>query len=262
MSNYNAIYLSPHLDDVALSCGGQIYQRTQAGEQVLIVSMTAGDPTETAVSTYAQSLHDRWELISDSVAGRRAEDIAACRRLGADFLHWDILDCIYRTDEKNGLPFYESDEELFGAVHTTDKTQLLAYLSQRMEQLPSTEELYVPLGMGNHVDHQLVRIVAEATYPQNLIFYYEDYPYAQTPNALVNVIPDDRHGWQCNKIILSNDDIEARISAIIAFKSQLSTFFTNRADLEQQVKSFISRVGGERIWYKRSEKSSIDIELK
>jgi len=261
VSNYNAIYLSPHLDDVALSCGGQIFQRTQAGEQVLIVSVTAGDPMETAVSTYAQSLHNRWELISDSVAGRRAEDMVACRRLGADFLHWDILDCIYRTDEKSGTPFYESDEELFGTVHATDKTQLLAHLTQRMQQLPATQELVVPLGIGNHVDHQLIRIVAEAVFSQNVIYYYEDYPYAQSPDALVTVIPDDKHGWQCKLIPLSMNDIEARISAIIAFNSQLSTFFTNRADLDQQVKSFISRVGGERIWYKRSEKSNIGIEL-
>ena len=255
MSNYNAIYLSPHLDDVALSCGGQIFQRTQVGEKVLIVSVTAGDPADTAVSPYAHSLHERWELISDSVAGRREEDKIACRILGSDFLHWDNLDCIYRHDQKNGSPFYTSDEALFGSVHLTDQAQLLTRLSQQMQQLPDTKELYVPLGIGNHVDHQLVRMVAEATFSPKLIYYYEEYPYAHVPNALATVISDDRLGWQCKLLILSTSDIQARIHAIAAFTSQLSTFFTNRTDIERQIYDFVSQVGGERIWYKTSEKS-------
>ncbi|MEZ4728018.1 MAG: PIG-L family deacetylase [Caldilineaceae bacterium] len=43
-SVYDAIYLSPHLDDVALSCGGQIFGATRTGQRVLIVTITAGDP--------------------------------------------------------------------------------------------------------------------------------------------------------------------------------------------------------------------------
>ena len=254
MSNYNAIYLSPHLDDVALSCGGQIFQRTQAGENVLIVSVTAGDPKETAVSTYAQSLHDRWEMISDSVAARREEDEEACRILGADWLHWDILDCIYRTDD-TGTPFYTSDDDLFGSIHPIDEAQTINHLSQHIAQLPAASELHIPLGIGNHVDHQLVRRIAETTFLPEMLYYYEDYPYANTPNALASVIPDDRYGWQSKTLALSTREIQARINAIIAFSSQLSTFFTDLLDLKNQVESFVLQVGGERIWYKRSEKS-------
>lgn len=253
MSNYSAIYLSPHLDDAALSCGGQIFQRTQAGERVLIVSVTAGDPMETAVSIYAHSLHQRWELISDSVAGRRVEDKAACRILGADYLHWHILDCIYRTDEKTGAPFYVSDDQLFGPVHPTDQVQLLPRLAKQMQLLPSAKEIYVPLCIGHHVDHHLVRITAEFTFSQNILYYYEDYPYAQASNVLTTVIPDDSYGWQSKTVTLSTVDKQARIHAITAFISQLNTFFTDQADLEQQVYSYIAQVAGERIWYKTGE---------
>ena len=40
----------------------------------------------------------------------------------------------------------------------------------------------------------------------------------------------------------------AKIEAILAFRSQLSTFFTARADLERQVRGYAKRVGGERVW--------------
>ena len=62
-THYDAIYLAPHLDDAALSCGGQIYQLTAVGKQVLIVTIIAGDPPQNVVySDFARELHERWEL--------------------------------------------------------------------------------------------------------------------------------------------------------------------------------------------------------
>lgn len=249
VTTYHAIYLSPHLDDVALSCGGQVFQRTRAGERILIVTLTAGDMPETAVSRYAYSLHQRWALITNTIAGRRKEDKAACRIIGADFLHWDIPDCIYRTDATTGKAFYVSDEAVFGAIHPLDRAQLLDQLLHQMRQLPATNEIYSPLGIGNHVDHQLTRMAAEAVFFQNL-YYYEDYPYAQKPNALHTVMPVDRFGWQSKIVPLSKADTVTRIDAIAAFTSQFSTFFIDQADLEQQITSYVSQVGGERIWVK------------
>ena len=43
MTRYHAIYLAPHLDDAVLSCGGQIFERTARGENVLVVTVMAGD---------------------------------------------------------------------------------------------------------------------------------------------------------------------------------------------------------------------------
>ncbi|MCP5190661.1 MAG: PIG-L family deacetylase, partial [Pseudomonadales bacterium] len=54
---YDSIYLSPHLDDVPLSCGGQVYQETSAGRRVLVVTLVAGRPTLDRLSHSAQYLH-------------------------------------------------------------------------------------------------------------------------------------------------------------------------------------------------------------
>src|SRR5678816_3320336 len=114
---YDALYLSPHLDDAVLSCGGQIFQRTAAGQTVLIVTIMAGDPPHPTVSDYAQSLHDRWALATDAAAARRAEDLAAAHLLGADTLHWSVPDCIYRLHPTSGQPFYVSDVDIFDQIH-------------------------------------------------------------------------------------------------------------------------------------------------
>jgi LmbE family N-acetylglucosaminyl deacetylase len=110
---YDAIYLAPHLDDAALSCGGQILDRTRAGQRVLVVTVMAGDPPTDAENDYIRSLHARWELERDAAAQRRAEDSAACAILGADFLHWSIPDCIYRLHPATGAPLYVSDDDIF-----------------------------------------------------------------------------------------------------------------------------------------------------
>lgn len=249
-ANYNAIYFSPHLDDVALSCGGQIYQRTKQGQKVLIVSITAGDPPDRMVSSYAQSLHDRWELVADAVAARRSEDVAACAILGADWLHWDLPDCIYRYDPTTGAPFYISDSDIFGAVHEAELA-LIERLQGQMVALPPHDAVIAPLTLGNHVDHTLTRLAAEAAFGATQLRYYEDYPYAQQPDALHKVLPVDQQGWQVDTITLSEDALAAKIEAINAFQSQLSTFFKDHHDLVTQVTTFAEKVGGERLWRQR-----------
>ncbi len=248
---YDAIYLSPHLDDVALSCGGQIYQRTTAGQRVLIVSITAGDPPHDQLSSYVQSLHDRWALVTDAVAARRAEDIAASEILGAAWLHWDLPDCIYRFHPETGEPFYQSDPDIFGAVHPAE-LPVVARLQAQMAALPAHGALIVPLTLGHHVDHTLTRSAAEAAFGAQALWYYEDYPYAQQPGALHRVIPADESGWAAETIALSEEALLAKVRAIGAFQSQLSTFFKDDADLVDQVRTFTAQVGGERLWRQRS----------
>lgn len=243
---YDTIYLSPHLDDAALSCGGQIYQQTAAGRSVLIVTIMAGDPPAAAPSDFSRALHDRWQLATDAVAHRRAEDVAACRRLGADYLYWDVPDCIYRLEPATGEALYTSEESLFGAIHPAEYS-LVEALAERMASLPAAGRIVGPLAVGRHVDHQLVRAAAEAWRGAHL-YYYEDYPYVQRPGALAaapDFLPEQ---WPAEVIPLAAADLQAKYEAITCFQSQLSSFFDGRADLERQVGGYATAIGGERLW--------------
>ena len=84
---YQHVYLSPHYDDAALSCGGSIHQQVQAGELVLVITICAAPPeTNEPFSPYAQAMHRVWGDPLDVVATRQAEDQAAnnpdIKRLG------------------------------------------------------------------------------------------------------------------------------------------------------------------------------------
>ncbi|MBX2997758.1 MAG: PIG-L family deacetylase [Caldilineaceae bacterium] len=244
-THFSAIYLSPHLDDVTLSCGAQIYDLTRAGENVLIVSVMAGDPPQ-AVSDYAQSLHDRWELLVDASAARRAEDLDACRILGAEALHWSIPDCIYRSNPATGDPLYLSDADIFSDVHPAEEP-LIEQIAAFLVALPTAERIFAPLTIGHHVDHLLVRAAAERIYLPNL-FYYEDYPYAQESAKRDRTLSIEPRPLSPSIIPVSAEARRAKIAAILAYRSQLSTFWTDNADLEQQVFGYLDAVGGERVW--------------
>ena len=247
LSHYDSIYLSPHLDDAVLSCGGQINQQIRSGQSIWIVTITAGDPPKTGLSYFAESLHQRWETVSDAVAARRIEDKLACERLGADSLHWHFLDCIYRQDPLTGRSLYASEEALFGPLHPVEST-LVKQLAQLISGLPDWEHFLIPLSAGNHVDHQLARLAAEYYLGSVGTLYYEEYPYAQNADILEVLSPPDL-GWQPKIIPLSKNDLDAKVEAIACYRSQLSTFFNDQDDLIKQVTEYLIDIGGERLWH-------------
>jgi LmbE family N-acetylglucosaminyl deacetylase len=247
LHHYDAIFLSPHLDDAALSCGGLIKQLTQAGKTVLVVSVAAGDPPAGELSTFAKSLHQRWRLAANDIARRRSEDIDACHILGADWIHWNIPDCIYRLREVSGEPIYTSDEALFGSLDVSE-AHLITVISRYMVSLPAFDSVYVPLAVGNHVDHQLTKLAAELWLDDRSLRYYEDFPYSRKEHEVVVALGDvDR--WNSTIIRLDPSSVEAKIEAIACYKSQISTFFLDYPDLVQQVNNNIRELGGERQWF-------------
>lgn len=246
---YDAIYLSPHFDDAAYSCAGQIWQRTAAGERILLVTIMAADPPDGQLSPFAQELHDRWRLTAEAVAARREEDAAACRLMGADWRHGPLSDCIYRRSPETGEPLYPDAAALFAAVHPAEDG-LRRELAHWLAQLPPAREWFVPLTVGGHVDHQLTRQAAEMATAVPL-YYYEDYPYAQKPGA-VELALGEEVNWEAITVPLREAAVQIRYQTAAVFASQFSTFFVDWADMERQIGGYIGAVGGERVWRRQT----------
>ncbi len=181
----NWIYLSPHLDDVALSVGGLLWEQSQTGEQVSVWTVCGGDPPPGDFSPFAEGLHTRWETDAQSMPVRRAEDIESCRLLGAEPVHFNIPDCIYRRSPKSGKHLYDSEQALWVPVHPDEKELAAQIAAEFAEKLPPDSQLVCPLTLGNHVDHRLTRMAAE-----NLgepLLYYADYPYVLKAQNLLTL---------------------------------------------------------------------------
>ncbi len=248
-----SIYLSPHSDDAALSCGGHIARQTRNGQRALVVTVCTGPPPIQLVdSDFVRELHTRW-AVDDPIAARRAEDLAALRALRAEALHLNVPDCIYRIDAQTGQPLYPNRAAIFGTL-ASQETRLideLAHQLQRLEPLCGTT-IYAPLCVGNHVDHQLVRAAAERWgAPGGQLVYYEDYPYAQDPAAVKAALA--LNAMDPMLIELDEADLSEKIAAVACYQSQLSTFFADGAEMARQLEAFARFCGGgekmaERLW--------------
>jgi LmbE family N-acetylglucosaminyl deacetylase len=247
------IYLSPHLDDAVFSCGGMIHQQTQAGERVIVVTICAGGPPVGPFSEFAQSLHERWQTPLEAVAVRRAEDLAALSGLGAEGIHLSTPDCIYRVQAASGAHLYASEEALFGEVHLSE-LNLIRRMADETARLLRTfprPHLYAPLGLGHHVDHQLTRQAAEVA--GRVHAYFEDYPYVERTREETRAALESKLALEL--IYLTPADLEAKVQAIAAYASQLSSFWEDGAAMEAAIRDFAGRVGAgrpaERLWRTR-----------
>lgn len=245
------IILSPHPDDAVLSCGGLIHQLAQNGHRPLVLTLFGGDRAETApLSDFALSLHARWQLGPDAPAARRAEDRAGCDVLGAMLLHLPFADAIYRVDPATGGAMYDSEERIFGAVREPGLSDLVAAaLRSKLSPIGwSTIRVFTPLSAGQHVDHVITRAAAEQLGID--LIYYEDYPYAESPERVAPVWGAAR--WASELIGLSAAAVQAKINAFLCHRSQISTFYRDDAEVAQRVRAYAEAVGQgqlmERYW--------------
>ena len=148
--------VSPHLDDAVLSTWLALDRRPG----VEVVTCFAGFPSEDAAV-------GSWDVATGgprgraAVSGRRQEDLAALSRSRSMAVHLDLPDAQYRRDD-------------VGVVG-----RLADLLRSR---LPYGAEVWLPAGIGGHVDHIYTRdAVLAATGPQHRRMVYADLPYAAQP---------------------------------------------------------------------------------
>ncbi len=209
------IYLSPHLDDAALSAGGLIYEQTQAGIPVEIWTFMCGDPHLNEYSPFAQMLHKAWGFADaeEAVRERRIEDTNAANILGAEPVHFDFLDCIYRHN-KDGDWLYA--EGVFGAIRSEDADLPARIAAEISARLQPDDVLVCQLSVGSHVDHVLVRQAAELLGRQ--LIYDIDMPYFLYKS---NEFESKAAGMKDSVQPVTAAGLERWLDAVVAYKSQL-----------------------------------------
>lgn len=254
------IYLSPHLDDAVLSCGGAIHRQAAAGEPVLVVTIFAGEYTGAGLSAFAQEQHDYWGNPPRPLALRRAEDWAALRRLGAEAQHLDHLDAVYRAGS-DGRWLYTDVDQLFGAVHPADLdsaegSRALAKQLAGLVPLQPQATIYAPLGVGNHVDHQIVHAAARRLLAMgHRLAFYEEAPYVASPGALEAALETaGAGGWSSQVIPLSPADLAAKVSALAYYRTQLAVLFGGAEAMPSRIWTLAATCSpnatlAERIWW-------------
>jgi LmbE family N-acetylglucosaminyl deacetylase len=226
------------------------YRRASIRNQPL-----AGVPIVDDVSTQGSLVTD--EVMDAAAAGdlmarRRIEEERYAYFAEASVVFLDLPDAVFRG--------YEGDDQLLGRPRDDDLApyDILRREIARLEP----QKLYLPLGIGGHVDHQLCREVGLQLLDESRrwvmpgpeyagkIRFYEDFPYAlwsgfsrledlaaDTFAALppdVTLIPE---------VVDISESLEAKITGVDLYESQLDRLFGGRRAMADAVRSFGTRVG-------------------
>ena len=240
------IFLSPHLDDVAFSCGGLVWELTNSGNDVEVWTVCAADPPPGDLSAFATNLHSAWGLAENVYQVRRREDLVALQILGAKIRHLTIHDCIYRRSS-DGEYFYDSEQAIFGGLDPREFGLIDVLLAALESDLPSDCRVVAPLGIGNHVDHELTRKAANRL--SQPVYYYADYPYArEVEGKEILSILSSSEDWSVESHEVSEAGISHWFQASRAYGSQLSIFWENESSLESEIREFAAFLGGMKLW--------------
>ncbi len=331
------VFVAPHPDDVALSCGGLIASLRELGQTVTIITVFSGDgasggltpyqrealgfgskamwpateafnrssiladwPTAALVPSWAadedrleatQSDADaaakrfwqrsswyrrasvRNESIADQMviddlptqgavytdevmvaaaagelmARRRVEDERFAYFAEASIVFLDLADAVFRG--------YEGDDQLLGSPRPDD-TAPYELLSREIARL-EPQKVYVPLGVGGHVDHQLCREVGVRLLQESrqwvmpgpeysgVVTFYEDFPYSWwTDFKHPGDLGADAFSGLPADVSISpvfadiTDQLERKIMGIDLYQSQLERLFDGTKAMADTVRSY------------------------
>lgn len=247
---YSHVFLSPHLDDAALSCGAAIASQTGAGEQVLVITLCTAIPESGAnMGPLAEEFHGDWNLPHDeAVTARLNEDLAAMQVMGCDSLWLGLLDSIYR------MPFaYDTREKLFGRPLSHDPLYTSLYDAlPRLRTLLPEAHYYVPMGIGYHVDHQIVYDVALDVLKGQYALY-EDVYYVLLAGERERRMADIHLTLQPELIDVTTT-IDRKIAAINCYASQVPELFGGSEAMERDIRGYAASLAAaegtyaEQVW--------------
>ena len=165
------IFLSPHLDDAVVSCGGTIAKLVYKREDALVITVYTRGPD-------IKSLPKKFHKFADYDL-RKKEDQVALDKLSADYKWLDIEERAYRT------PLLKRPTEVFkidlskGLNQFLNIKEIQSKLDKIFEVNPKAK-IYAPLGVGNHFDHvevflaSLMYMVDNALF-ESFLFYLDSY---------------------------------------------------------------------------------------
>lgn len=234
MSETFALFISPHLDDVAFSCGGTLVKLLRANLTATVCTIfTASVDDPRGFALRCQTDKGLAPGI-DYMLLRRAEDAEFARAIGGA----SVRHLAFREAPHRG---YESAAELFAGERIDDEEvwREIADELKRLARELNPQIVFAPQGLGNHVDHlQTIRAVCAAEFRVPVV-WYRDTPYAirDADAAPARVLPDD-----LSEIALGIDEeIEAKLDGCTAYTTQIGFQFGGADALREKLFGFHRR---------------------
>ncbi len=188
----------------------------------------------------------------DIAALRRIEDERFAYFAEASIVFLDLPDAVYRG--------YDGDDQLLGRPNHND-LDVYSIVRREITRL-EPQKVYVPLGVGNHVDHQLcrevgVRLLGEGRRwvmpgPEyaGIVTFYEDFPYSwwKEFRRLEDLPEDALSGLPADVGVVPEyaditDQVERKITGIGLYASQVGRLFGDGKKMAGAVRAYGTEIG-------------------
>src|SRR5262245_20967908 len=156
VQRYDCLFLSPHADDIAFSCPARLSWEARRGQRALVLALFESP-------------------------GEVSRGAAAVQRLGADFLAAGL------DGEERSLSAAERSVPYGRGADDEERVVRAARLLVDVEPRVRARQIYVPLGVGGHIDHRLAHAAALRAYTSGdgrNVYLYEERPEAFVPGAV------------------------------------------------------------------------------
>ncbi len=230
-----ALFISPHLDDVAFSCGGTLAAMADQGWRTVMATCFTASVERPAGFALACQLDKGLGREVDYMALRREEDRQAATILGVGEVRWlDLQEAPHRG--------YESAPALFGDISEDDDIwrELAMRIGILIEEL-APEQIFAPQGLGRHVDHRQTIRAMQAVSADVPVAWYRDTPYAiRNPAAAPFVDAPEA------ATVPIGATLERKIRSACAYETQIGFQFGGPEQVSALLTAFTAREGGER----------------
>jgi LmbE family N-acetylglucosaminyl deacetylase len=228
-----ALFVSPHLDDVAFSCGATLALLARNGWQTILATVfTRSVPDPMGFALACQTDKGLAPEV-DYMALRREEDREAARHLGAGKRIWlDLPEAPHRG--------YASAAAMFAGVPEEDGVwREVARNLKDLLDAHAPDVLFAPQALGEHADHlQVVRAMRELPADAPPVVWYRDAPYAmRNPESLPSqLLPD---GLSEGAVDVT-ETLESKLRASAAYGTQLGFQFGGQEGMREALSNFAS----------------------
>ena len=188
----------------------------------------------------------------DAMARRRLEDERFAAFAEVSMIWLDLPDAVFRG--------YEGDDQLLGEPRADDEPPV-DLLRQEIARL-EPQRIYLPLGVGGHVDHRLARDAGLALLSDSRkwvmpgpeyvgqVVLYEDFPYAwwEDFTRLDDMPPGSFAGLPDGVSLTAeyadiSDQLERKVRSIAIYESQIERLFDTRKAMADAVRGHAAQVG-------------------
>lgn len=238
----NILFISPHFDDAAFSCGGNIQKLVRSGHSVHL--LTVFTKSKKPFNSFAKEcqLSKGIPIEEDYLSLRAKENVNFAKFMGINnVVNLDFLEAPYRG--------YESSKSLF----LSDETKESSLIDELTEKIKSYvmrfkfDQIYSAAALGNHIDHLLVRSATQKLYTsivnsETSFYLYEDLPYAINSESFVD-LETFKESYFVDIDI--SETIEDKVKGILEYTSQIGFQFGDPKMVDIKVKTYSKSLSSE-----------------